>query len=415
MNTRLQVEHPVTELITGVDLVEQMIRVAAGHPLPADLLAKDWSSMDNMDGWALESRVYAEDPRRGFLPSIGTLTAYEEPVTLPGVRCDSGIVEGSEISMFYDPMISKLCTHGDTRNEAISRMRDALNSYIIRGLNHNGEFLQDLYRHPRFVDGDLNTNFIEKEYPDGFSGIELSNYEIAQIAAVGRYLHDAVEQQDFSVSDGRGGPGAFDPLEPMVCTIGTRTFDIRSILDEELEGDDNSNGDMIVVREVETIRHGVDELKEGAPGKPALADPVTLSMESLQLESNNQLARATIDGDDFTVQCMGRTDLGFVMGHSGSFVDVSFETHAHHELTKYMKPKVEVDRSMFLLSPMPGSLVSVDVDVGDEIQPGQALAVVEAMKMQNVLRAEKRGVVAGIEAAPGDTLQVDEVILRFEE
>ena len=156
MNTRLQVEHPVTELVTGVDLVEQMIRVAAGHPLPEELLQKDWSSLDTMDGWALESRVYAEDPRRGFLPSIGTLTSYEEPVTLPGVRVDSGIVEGSEISMFYDPMISKLCTHGATRNEAIANMKNALNSYVIRGLNHNGEFLQDLYRHPRFVAGDLS-------------------------------------------------------------------------------------------------------------------------------------------------------------------------------------------------------------------------------------------------------------------
>ena len=163
MNTRLQVEHPVTELITGVDLVEQMIRVAAGHPLPADLLEKDWSQLETMDGWALESRVYAEDPRRGFLPSIGTLTAYEEPITLPGVRVDSGIVEGSEISMFYDPMISKLCTHGKTRNEAIGHMKNALNNYVIRGLQHNGEFLQDLYRHPRFVAGDLSTNFIQGE------------------------------------------------------------------------------------------------------------------------------------------------------------------------------------------------------------------------------------------------------------
>lgn len=415
MNTRLQVEHPVTELITGVDLVEQMIRVAAGHPLPAELLEKDWSSLDTMDGWALESRVYAEDPRRGFLPSIGTLTAYEEPVTLPGVRCDSGIVEGSEISMFYDPMISKLCTHGATRDEAIARMSDALNSYIIRGLNHNGEFLQDLYKHPRFIAGDLNTNFIEKEYPDGFDGIELSDLEIAQIAAVGRYLHDGAEQQDFSIGGGKGGPGVFDDLAPMVCTIGSRTFDIRSVVEGEPGADVGPHGDRMVVREMETIRHGVDELKEGAAGKPSLADPVTITVEDLELESNNQLARATIDGADFTVQCMGRSELGFVIGHSGSFVDVSFETHAHHEMTKFMLPQVEIDRSMFLLSPMPGALVSVDVEVGDEVQPGQSLAVVEAMKMQNVLRAEKRGVVAGIEASPGDTLQVDEVILRFAE
>ena len=413
MNTRLQVEHPVTEMITGIDLVEQMIRVAAGHPLPHDLLAKDWSSLDTMKGWALESRVYAEDPRRGFLPSIGTLTAYEEPLSLPGVRCDSGIVEGSEISMFYDPMISKLCTHGDTRDEAISRMSDALNSYIIRGLNHNGEFLQDLYKHPRFVSGDLNTNFIEKEYPDGFDGIKLSDLEIAQIAVVGRYLHDAAEQQDFSVGDSSGGRGFLDDLEPVICTIGNRTFDVR--MDNDEEPKDARDGDRIIVQEIETIRHGVDELKEGAPGKPHLAEPMVITMESLELSANNQLARATIDGSNFTVQCMGRSDLGFVMGHAGSFVDVSFESESHHELTKWMLPKVELDRSMFLLSPMPGSLVSIDVEVGDEVQPGQALAVVEAMKMQNVLRAEKRCVVASIDAASGDTLQVDDVILQFED
>tara|TARA_B100000780_G_C21114069_1_gene450508 strand:+ start:180 stop:1922 length:1743 start_codon:yes stop_codon:yes gene_type:complete len=403
MNTRLQVEHPVTELISGVDLVEQMIRVAAGHPLPAELLEKDWSSLETMDGWALESRVYAEDPRRGFLPSIGTLTAYDEPVQLPGVRVDSGIVEGSEISMFYDPMISKLCTHGPTREDAIEKMKDALNSYVIRGLNHNGEFLQDLYRHPRFVSGDLCTNFIQDEYPDGFHGIELDDAALMKMMVMGRMIHEQSEMQDYTVGNGHGPMFAMtDAVAPLVCSLndGSRHFEMNDITKESSTEN--------------TQTFEITELFSKGPNTTTERNATTHVIEMSTMEPGNQLATASFDNKDFIIQMMGVTDMGYVLGHSGSSCEISFSTHSHYELNKWMLPKPEVDNTKYLLSPMPGALISVDVEIGQEVQPGQALAIVEAMKMQNVLRAEKKSTIKSISATPGDILQVDQIIVEFE-
>jgi propionyl-CoA carboxylase alpha chain len=400
MNTRLQVEHPVTELITGVDLVEQMIRVAAGHALPAELLQKDWASLDTMNGWALESRVYAEDPRRNFLPSIGTLTAYEEPVTLPGVRVDSGIVEGSEISMFYDPMISKLCTHGATRDDAIDKMKDALNSYVIRGLNHNVEFLQDLYHHDRFVRGDLSTNFIAEEYPDGFDGIELNDDQLLKMMIIARTIHENNETQAYSVGD-HGGPmfATTDQYVPLICSLddGKRLFEIVDVT----ENDESQTFEIVELFQDES----------GSTERSTTSSTITMS----NMEPGNQLATATFDNDaNFTIQMMGVTDMGYVLGHSGSSCEISFMTPAHYELNKWMLPKPEVDNTKYLLSPMPGALIAVNVEIGDEVQPGQALAVVEAMKMQNILRAEKKSVVKSVSAKTGDVLHVDEIIIEFE-
>lgn len=382
MNTRLQVEHPVTELVTGVDLVEQMIRVAAGEELPRKLLETDWSQPSSMNGWALESRVYAEDPLRGFLPSIGRLTSYAEPDadSLPGVRVDSGIVEGSEISMYYDPMISKLCTHGKDREEATERMTDALDAYVIRGLNHNVEFLHDLYRHPRWASGALTTDMIEDEYSDGFKGVSLTEEETLHLVANAYILHLRNEMQDWSVGDATIHQG--QQME-LVCSV---------------------NGEEYSVSVEEP---GIRISQEGGETRH-------LDVQDFSWSTNDYLVHSNFGDKDIIMQYGGRSTEGVNLIYAGSTFNVVVRTKPAQEFAKLMIPKVQVDRSNFLLSPMPGSLISVDVEVGDTVEAGQALCVVEAMKMQNVLRAEKAGTVKQINAAQGDTLQVDEAIMEFE-
>ncbi len=367
MNTRLQVEHPVTELITGVDLVEQMIRVANGEKLT--LQQKDVT----LTGWAMESRLYAEDPYRGFLPSIGRLSRYQVP-TGKKVRVDTGVTEGSEITMFYDPMIAKLVTYGKDRDEAIAEMGHALDAYEVKGIAHNINFLNAVCSHPRFRAGNITTGFIAEEYPDGFSGVTLdqSTYEglqamalLVQLRHESRSLKDVVAKTSNSwvISEGKE-----------ISTTVTAE-DTKGGIDVEF-------GDRIVA-----VR------SKWAPGK--------------------RLVKAKVNGEKMIAQLEISNGV-IVLTHAGAVLKLSVQRPEVAKLAELMPVKVAPDMSKYLLCPMPGMIVAVHVGEGDEVKAGQALAVVEAMKMENILRAEQDGTVAKVNAGAGDTLAVDDVILEFE-
>ncbi|SFI48758.1 acetyl-CoA carboxylase biotin carboxylase subunit [Jannaschia pohangensis] len=384
MNTRLQVEHPVTELITGVDLVEQMIRVAHGEKLA---LTQDDIKLN---GWAMESRLYAEDPYRGFLPSIGRLTRYrpptETPDYLPGVtpaapvvRNDTGVYEGGEISMYYDPMIAKLCTWGPDRAAAIAGMRDALDGFEVEGIGHNLPFLSAVMDHPRFVSGDITTAFVAEEYEGGFVGVDLPQDHLRRIAAACAAMHRVAEIRRTRVS------GRMDNHErkvgtDWVVTLGDARFEVQ----------------------IEADRDGADVTIDGA----------TLRVES-DWTPGNQLARVSVGGESVVMK-VGKISGGFRIRTRGADLKVHVRTPRQAELAALMPEKLPPDTSKLLLCPMPGLIVRIDVAEGDEVQEGQTLAVVEAMKMENILRAEKKGVVSKVNAAAGDSLAVDDVILEFE-
>ncbi len=373
MNTRLQVEHPVTELITGVDLVEQMIRSAAGEPL--NLTQEDIE----LTGWAVESRVYAEDPLRNFLPSIGRITKYALPDDVDGVRIDTGIYEGAEISMFYDPMIAKLCTHAPTRDEAIARMRLALDEYYIRGISHNISFLSAVMAHPRFQEGRLSTNFIAEEYPDGFEGGALSNQARDLLIGVAALTHELERDRNQTVT-GRL-PGA-QPDANNEWVVG---------MDGESHG-----------ARVEVARLGWDIMLDGR----------FLNIQT-DWKPGDPLLKGLMNNEPFTVT-VEPTSSGRVLTHDGVAKTVTVYSTAVAAYAALMPEKIPPDTSKMLLCPMPGLVVSIAVEEGDEVFPGQALAVVEAMKMENILRAEKQAVVTKIAAEPGDSLAVDQVIMEFE-
>ena len=373
MNTRLQVEHPVTECITGLDLVELMIRVAAGEKLP---LTQDDVTYT---GWAVESRVYAEDPLRNFMPSIGRLVRYREPDTEPGTRVDSGVYEGGEISMYYDPMIAKVITHGADRDQAVARMRRALDAFYVRGVSHNMAFLNALMNHPRFLEGRLSTSFIAEEYPDGFAGAELGEDTIARHVVIAAALHRRAAERATRISGQLEGR---DPAvgDEWVAVIAGDHFPVSAV----------HGGGVIVV---------------------------SLAGRSYEVEGSWQpgtpFFRGALDSIDFCVQ-VDRVGLGYRLTEGGSSVEVQVVTPRTAELARFMAVKEEADTSRFLLSPMPGLLVSLDVEVGQDVKAGEELAVVEAMKMENILRAERDGVVKTIHADPGESLAVDQAILEFE-
>ena len=372
MNTRLQVEHPVTEMVTGLDLVEQMIRVAAGEKLAMK------QSDIKLKGWAVEARVYAEDPLRNFLPSTGRLIRYREPIGGPVVRVDSGVYEGAEISMFYDPMIAKLVTYGEDRKGAIAAMREALDSFYIRGLGHNISFLAALMAHPRFQAGRLTTGFIAEEFPDGFHGVDLSEAELSDLVAIAAIVHQAHARRAASV----------DPH-----------FQTR---------ESAANGHW-VVKIGKTSR--AISLVETTSGY-AVID----GKRSSEVVSNWQLDQflfsGRMDGRLVTVQ-VERDGIGYRMSYAGAQVTVLVMLPRAAELAKHMLEKTPPDMSKFLLSPMPGLLVSLAVKEGQEVKAGQELAVVEAMKMENLLRAERDGKVASLHAKAGDSLAVDQIIMEF--
>jgi propionyl-CoA carboxylase alpha chain len=373
MNTRLQVEHPVTELITGLDLVQMMIRVAAGEKLG---LAQDDVKVT---GWAIEARVYAEDPLRNFMPSIGRLVKYQAPAESDTVRVDTGIEEGSEVSMFYDPLIAKLITYGDTRDQAIVNMNDALDAYYIRGVSHNISFLNALLAHPRFREGRLTTNFIAEEYPHGFHASDVPHEEPQLLIAIAAAIHRAF-------------------------------MDRAAKLGGQLPHHERKVGDDFVViinREHHPVQ--VVPIENGYE--------VSAGSDLYRIRSDwrigEHLVKAEINDKPICFQ-LDRVDLYYRLSHRGSQVDALVMTPQASRLAKQMPEKTPPDLSRFLLSPMPGLLVRLNINKGDEIKAGEELAVVEAMKMENSLRASEDIIIAKIFAKQGDTLAVDQPILEFE-
>jgi len=383
MNTRLQVEHPVTELVTGIDLVEQMLRVASGEKLS---VTQDDVSLN---GWAIETRLYAEDPFRGFLPSTGRLTTYRTPADEvlgdSKVRVDTGVVEGSEITLFYDPMIAKMVTHAPTRLGAIDAMGEALDRTLVDGIRHNIPFLSALMAHPRWRSGELSTNFIEEEFPDGFSGGTLDDEARRILAAT------AVSAELARAERYRRLPGQLrrDPA-PLAREW---TVDVA--------------GEKLPVR-----------ITDGEPGLPiALSLAIGETGEPIAVASDWQPGQAlwtgTVGGRSLSVQL--RTALnGYEATWHGVTAEVRVLRPRVGELDALMPEKIAADTSRLLLCPMPGLVVSIEVEEGQEVQPGETLAIVEAMKMENVLRAERQLTVKAIKAAKGDSLAVDEIIMEFE-
>ena len=373
MNTRLQVEHPVTECITGRDLVEDMLRVAAGEPLgfgQADV---------RLDGHAIETRIYAEDPYRGFLPSTGRLTRLVPPAG-DGVRVDTGVVEGSEISRYYDPMIAKLITHAPTRSAAIAAQAAALDAYVVRGVGHNVDFLGALMRHPRFVAGEqVTTAFIAEEYPDGFHGNPLDDATQRALIAVAAVVH-AAEVERAQLIDGQlNGHGAQFGTDWVVQLAGA---------DHHVRVAADAYGVEVGIGGAE---HRIDS--DWRPGMSLFAGHV--------------------DGVAISVAVDVRAS-GYRLTTAGAHHDLRVLSPRAAALARHMIPKVAPDLSRFLLCPMPGLVVKLDVAAGDRVEPGQPLATVEAMKMENILRAEKAATIKTVLAKPGDSLAVDAVILEFE-
>ena len=381
MNTRLQVEHPVTEMVTGLDLVELMIRIAAGEKLP--LAQKDVT----LSGWAVEARVYAEDPLRNFLPSIGRLSRYRPPAPSAngsGVRVDTGVYEGGEISMFYDPMIAKLIGSGRNRNEAADRLADALDAFEIRGLNHNISFLAAIATHQRFREGRLSTGFIAEEFPDGFKGARATAETRLALIAAAAIVQRRLAETEASVSGQLPGHEARTPSELVV----------------RLSGLDAASED-----------HGVT-LAWTEEGAYALGlGGRTITAQS-RWRPGDTICRLLLDGHVVTVQ-VERAGAAWRLFHRGVLARALVVRPRVAQLAALMPVKKPPDTSRFLLSPMPGLLKSVAVSAGQEVKAGEEIAVVEAMKMENILRAPRDGRVVRHHAMAGDSLAVDQKILEF--
>ena len=382
MNTRLQVEHPVTELVTGIDLVEQMIRVAAGEKLA--LAQKDIT----LTGWAVEARVYAEDPFRNFLPSVGRLVKYRPPAEGRAgevtVRNDTGVQEGGEISIFYDPMIAKLVTHAPSRAAAIEAQSTALDAFYVDGIRHNIPFLSALMNHPRWRAGNLSTGFIAEEFPKGFSARAPDGEIARRLAAVGAAIDHVLGERKRQISG------------QMIGRPWKRESRRAVWLDhDEIILDIAREGGVIAVRFV------------GADGKPGRPRHLASSWKP-----GDPVWEGTIDGALVAVQ-VRPIPIGIRLAHQGVEVPVYVFTEAEASSARLMPIVTSADTGKKLFCPMPGLVVSIAVSEGQEVKAGETLAIVEAMKMQNVLRAERDGVVKKIHVAPGATLAVDALILEF--
>ncbi len=379
MNTRLQVEHPVTELVTGIDLVEQMIRVAAGEKL--SIRQKDVE----LKGWAIESRLYAEDPYRNFLPSIGRLVKYrppEEGKKNDGsiVRNDTGVFEGGEISMFYDPMIAKLCTWNKDRKSAISAMSDALDAFEVEGIGNNLPFLSAVMEHKRFQSGNITTAFIEEEYPDGFGDVSLGKKDVRKLSAAVAVLNMITQLRQTRISGTIANHKRRVGLDWVIIVDGEQVpLQLAKI---RYEG-----------AEIELDGKRIDVTTDWRPGK--------------------RLARVEV-GKDVLLLKTRKIHAGYNICWRGADTDVMVMTPKQAELFTLMPEKVAPDTSRLLLCPMPGLVISISVKEGEMVEEGQALATVEAMKMENTLRAEKKGKISKINAKAGDSLALDETILEFE-
>lgn len=468
MNTRLQVEHPVSEEITGLDLVELMIRSAAGEMLPEALR----TSRPAILGHAFEARVYAEDPFRGFLPSTGRLASYVEPqvfgaegrdpyldpaavdpVARPdgseyatkSIRADAGVAQGSEISMFYDPMICKMITHGATRDGALDRLRACLDAYVIRGVGHNISFLRDLCEHPRFISGAIDTGFIKAEYPDGFHGVKLAPVQKLQMVA-GAAVMNALKTHAAAGVSGASASAAAPETRRVVVSIGKKTVTgegkaavttLPEVFAVELADGDESRvfeqadtpEGAAAVAAYESVPHGDGSVVAaritplGADGKTPAGPTQTVNLGNVDWSVDSPLFLAGLldvapDAPDshrtLRLQHVARHADGFTLTAYGATLDVFVRTPEAHALNAHMLPVRVRDMGRVLVSPMPGALISVAVEVGQEVEEGQEVAVVEAMKMQNLLRAPKKSKVKKVAAKAGDTLQLDQVIVEFE-
>jgi propionyl-CoA carboxylase alpha chain len=369
MNTRLQVEHPVTELITGVDLVEQMIRSAAGETM--GFKQEDLS----INGWAIESRIYAEDPYRGFLPSIGRLVRYEQPEEGDQgdytVRNDSGVREGDEISMFYDPMIAKLCAWGETRDAAVEGMARALEDTHLSGLGHNVPFLSAVMDQERFKSGQLSTSYIKDEFPDGFRGLEPSEAQKDIFITVAAAMNEVLAEQ------------AGDPSERTDWTV---------LIDREA--------------------HGVSLSYDEAEDLVISLDERDLTLSEIDWRPGMAQFKAVLDDEPFTAEVKRAPD-GFDIRHRAARARVRVLTPRAADMYQRLPEKVAADTSKLVLSPMPGLVVDIPVSVGQEVKSGETVAIIEAMKMQNILKAERDGVVKAVGAKAGDPVAADDVLVEF--
>ena len=382
MNTRLQVEHPVTELITGIDLVEQMIRVAAGEPL------KLKQSDVKLNGWAVESRVYAEDPYRNFLPSIGRLVKYRPPAETSRdgitVRNDTGVTEGGEISIHYDPMIAKLVTHAPTREQAIAAQAHALDAFVVDGIRHNIPFVSALMAHPRWQAGRLSTGFIAEEYPEGFRPVAAEGVVAETIGAVAAAVDHVLGERKRRISGQLTGR--------LVMREGRRTVRL-------------GNAEMML--DVAREGGGISVRFLGADRTPGAARVLVSPWQP-----GEPVWSGTMDGRAVAVQVRPIVN-GFVLSHQGIEAKAFVYTAREADAARLMPIKKPPDTGKFLLCPMPGLVISIAVAEGQEVKAGETLAVVEAMKMQNVLRAERDATVKAIRVKPGDSLAVDAVIMEF--
>ena len=373
MNTRLQVEHPITEYITGLDLVEHMINVAAGRPLPLS------QSDVSIKGCSVEARVYAEDPKL-YLPCVGRLTRYIEPGFLHSedIRCDSGIEEGSDISIYYDPMICKLSTFGKTRNEALDRMSLALDSFVIQGVTHNVSLLREIVSHPKFRNGqDITTKFLPEEFPKGFDGHQLSDWERNCLVAMAKFIDDELYRQGF-----------------MPATAG---FTGARVL-------------WISVDENKTFSKVVSHL----PGHFEVND------ESVQLAVPKftpyyPLIDACVDGKQLTFQFVEKDSSGYKIRFMGTVYDVTVRSDLEHDLSQYLKVKSKTESGNKVASPMPGRLLKVSVKPGDIVKQGDELLIVEAMKMQNVIKATRTGRIVEVLVKAGDSVSANQLLITLED
>ncbi|XP_033103643.1 propionyl-CoA carboxylase alpha chain, mitochondrial-like isoform X2 [Anneissia japonica] len=380
MNTRLQVEHPITECITGIDLVHQMIRVAKGHPLS---ITQDDIGID---GWAVECRVYAEDPYKATfgLPSIGRLHKYSEPQHIPNVRVDSGITEGSEISIYYDPMISKLVTYGPTRQAALDTMKQALDSYIIRGVTHNISLLQDVLIHPRFIEGAITTNFLPEEYPDGFKGHQLTKQERLQLVSMASsiLMKQSHKNRAFKNQTRIGCRESAPTCLGLIVTLDNQKISVQ-------------------VQEIEDCY------------KVTMGDKTVTVSKNWSLGSD--LLDLQVDNQSFSIQLISHDATGNLkiqfMGTSYALTIVPTEVA---ELESLMPEKKKPDVSKEVISPMPGKLFSLTVEVGQKVFEGQEVCIVEAMKMHNSLYAGRTGIVKAVHFGPSDSIGEGDIIIQLE-
>ncbi|MFN4115426.1 MAG: biotin/lipoyl-containing protein, partial [Inhella sp.] len=393
MNTRLQVEHPVTECITGLDLVEWMIRIAAGEPLAIQ------QGEVKREGWAIECRVNAEDPLRNFLPSTGRLVRYQppstdltqgEPSTGYGVRVDTGVFEGGEIPMHYDSMIAKLIVHGENREDAIARMREALNGFVIRGIASNIPFQAALLAHPDFQTGNFDTGFIARHWPQGFAVESVTHADPDFLVALAAFVRRKTRERAVGISGQlRGHEVGLDNKLVAITHLG--------------EGNQ--------------LRQKVRVLE--AAGKAGIAQ-ILVDGKSYEIECHSRLLdvrlSGTVNGRAFVAQVergTAKNPLAYRLQHAGRAVEITVLRERHAELQALMPYKAPPDTSSLLLSPMPGLLVQLAAGVGQKVQAGERLAVIEAMKMENVLFAPQDVTVAEVLAKPGESLSVDQPILRF--